>query len=183
MAVVASGEAILGELGGGIRRWELECRTMPLNVKQRCSSSLKQMKNRFDTVRQDFVKAKVPTVWQRAAQKEVSIPPPPPPTHTLVACRVVLYHMGSCLLLQDEVVRSRLLQADDSLRSTEESAINSKRMLAESEQIGLEVAVNLRSQRSQLENARDGVPRMLFANLSFLFQVCLSTICSRPLFC
>ena len=100
----------------------------------------------------------------------------------MVACRVVLYHIGSWLLLQDEVVRSRLLQADDSLRSTEESAINSKRMLAESEQIGLEVAVNLRSQRSQLENARDGVPRMLFAYLSFLFQVCLSTTstCLRP---
>ncbi len=61
------------------------------------------------------------------------------------------------IALQEDEVRSRLLQADSSLIQTEESAVNSKRMLAESEEIGREVALNLQRQRGQLENARDGV--------------------------
>jgi hypothetical protein len=42
---------------------------------------------------------------------------------------------------QSEDTRSRLLQADQALIQTEESAYNSKRMLAESEAIGQEVCI------------------------------------------
>jgi hypothetical protein len=51
---------------------------------------------------------------------------------------------------QSEDTRSRLLQADQALIQTEESAYNSKRMLAESEAIGQEVCISIISVPNRL---------------------------------